>query len=121
MYQDINNAFADYSKNYRNKPVELFINWETYEYLLRDPHLIPKIQPQNNPVSTVFNCPVYVVRMDEPYLWLSDRDLRLLRVTKDEPWDENTTHITIERVNIERQVEQISIPVAIRDYVYPED
>lgn len=119
LYREIFNAFDEYQHKYGDQPAELFINWATYENLLRDPYLNPPVFQQRNPVSTVFNCPVYVLTMDEPYLWLSHKDLVSLTKSKGEPWCNNSPYIPIHRKNLNQQIDQINIPVAIREFEYP--
>ena len=123
VYQEINESFAKHEFEYRELPVELFINQSTYEELLRTPYLKPEafFAHHKNPVSRVFGCLVYVVVMDEKFIWLAKSDLVSLAESKNTLLEENWDYIPVTRINRSKEKIQINIPRVIRDFEYSQD
>lgn len=121
VHQEINEAFENYHFEYEKTPIELFINRPTRDELLRTPGLNPQLlNSQSNPVSTIFGCPVYVVDMDESFMWLSESDLSSLNKSRNTPLEENWDYIPVTRINRNKEKVQANIPRVIRDFEYPQ-
>lgn len=123
VYQEINESFSKHIFEYGEQPVELFINKATHKELSETLYLNPKTFPENhnNPVSSVCDCLVYVVAMDEKFIWLTKSDLESLAKSKNTPLEENWDYIPVTRINRYKDKIQINIPKAIRDFEYPHD
>lgn len=123
VYQEINESFAKHGFEHDELPVELFINKSTHEELLRTPYLKPEtfFAHHNNPVSRVSGCLVYVVTMDEKFIWLTKSDLESLAKSKNTPLEESWDYIPVTRINKYKEKIQINIPRVIRDFEYPQD
>ena len=121
VHQEINEAFENYHFEYEKTPIELFINRATRDELLRTPGLNPQLfNSQSNPVITIFGCPVYVVDMNESFMWLSEDDLSSLNKSRSTPLEENWDYIPVTRINKNKERAQINISKAIRDFEYPQ-
>lgn len=121
VHQEINDAFENYHFEYGKTPIELFINRATRDELLRTIGLNPQLlNSQSNPVSTIFDCPVYVVDMNESFMWLSESDLSSLNKSRNTPLEENWDYIPVTRINRNKEKIQANIPRVIRDFEYPQ-
>lgn len=120
VHQEINEAFENYHFEYEKTPIELFINRATRDELLRTPGLNPQLfNSQSNPVVTIFGCPVYVVDMNESFMWLSEDDLSSLNKSRNTPLEEGWNYIPVTRINRVKDKIQVNISRAIRDFEYP--
>lgn len=121
LYREINEGFSKHEFEYGEKPRELFINHAARDELLKTKGLEHHPFSHSNPVSNVFGCPVYMVSMDESFMWLSESDLSSLNKSKNTPLEENWDYIPVTRINRSKEKIQINIPRFIRDFEYSQD
>lgn len=119
LYTEINDGFSKHVSEYGEKPLELFINHAALDELLKTKGLELHSFSHSNPVSNVFGCPVYVVSMDEPFMWLSESDLSSLHKSRNTPLEEDWNYIPVTRINRVKDKIQVNISRAIRDFEYP--
>ena len=119
LYQEINEGFSKHEFEYGENPRELFINHAALDELLKTKGLEHHLFSHSNPVSNVFGCPVYVVSMDEPFMWLSESDLSSLNKSKNTPLEESWDYIPVTRINRAKDKIQVNISRVIREFEYP--
>lgn len=112
----IQDAHGKYLSEYNDIPAELFINYEALEELKNTKGLEHYFFNHSNPVSNVYGCQVYVVIMEDKFIWLSQNDLKNLQSS---PLEDGFNSRVLLKINRNNDEVRLEIPRSIVEFEYP--